>query len=103
MGQRAGWLGFVGKHDGSGRSSTIVFVDEVEPPDVATTWFVRTDPYAMICASPFFNEAVSVEPDASLRLAWNVVVADGAWDASAIESFIQSYGVDQRRTAGVRS
>jgi hypothetical protein len=103
MGEQAGWLGFVGTHDGSFRSSTVVFVDEAEPPEVATTWFVRTDPYAMICASPFFNEAVAVEVGASLRLGWKVIIADGAWDASKIEGFIRSHGVDQRRKVGVRS
>ena len=97
MGKQGEWLGFVGTHDGNIHASTVVFV-EVESPDVPTTWFVRTEPYAMICASPFFHEAVAVAADGELRLAWAVIVADGAWDAAAIERYIVAHGVDQRRT-----
>jgi hypothetical protein len=46
---------------------------------------------------------VAVEVGASLRLGWKVIIADGAWDASKIEGFIRSHGVDQRRKVGVRS
>ena len=60
MGERGRWLGFVGTHDGNGNASTVAFVDEEGMPDVPTTWFVRTEPYATICASPFFHEAVVV-------------------------------------------
>jgi hypothetical protein len=97
MGERGRWLGFVGTHDGTGNSSTVVFVDEADPTDMPTTWFVRTDPYATICAAPFFHEAVTVAPGESLRLAWAVIVADGAWDEAAIDKFIDAHAVDQRR------
>jgi hypothetical protein len=101
MGARGRWLGFVGKHDGNGNASTVVFVDEEGMPDVPTTWFVRTEPYATICASPFFHEAVVVPTDGSLRFAWAVIVADGAWNAATIEQFIKTHGVDQRRASRV--
>jgi hypothetical protein len=79
----------------------VVFVDEESMPDVPTTWFVRTEPYATICASPFFHEAVVVPADGSLRFAWAVIVADGAWDGGTIEQFIKTHGVDQRRRSRV--
>jgi hypothetical protein len=103
MGEQAGWLGFIGRHDGNSRASTVVFVDEAERPDVPTTWFVRTEPYAMICASPFFHEAVAVRAGGSLRLAWSIIVADGEWKAATIETFINAHGVDQRRIGAVRA
>jgi Methane oxygenase PmoA len=97
MGERGKWLGFVGRHDGSDSASTVVFVDEADAPQVPTTWFVRSEPYAIICASPFFHEAVAVPAHGSLRFAWSVIVADGAWGAEDIERFIAAHGVDRRR------
>jgi hypothetical protein len=99
MGEQGRWLGFVGKHDGNGNASTVVFVDEADPSDLPATWFVRTEPYATICAAPFFHEAVTVPVDGSLRFSWSVIVADGAWDGPAIERFIEAHGVDRRRPA----
>jgi hypothetical protein len=98
MGEQGAWLGFVGRHDGTGHESTVVFVEEAEP-DLPTTWFVRTEPYAIICASPFFHEAVDLAADASVRFSWAVIVADGGWEEATIERFIRTHGVDRRPLA----
>jgi hypothetical protein len=102
MGESGKWLAFIGRHDGTGRSSTIAVVDEAGVPQVPTKWFVRSEPYAMISAAPFFYEAATVAPGEQLRLGWSVIIADGAWDESGIEKYIASFGVDSRRgTNGV--
>jgi hypothetical protein len=95
MGQTGSWLGFVGRHDGNDRSATVVFVDQEGSLQQPVTWFVRTEPYAMICAAPFFDQEVSVPAGEDLRLANAVIVANGAWDEAAIEGFIKSRHLDQ--------
>jgi len=75
MGTRADWLGFAGRHDGHGRSSTVVFVSADDNPP--TQWFVRTEPFACLCPAPFFSTEVSIQPGTTLALTYAVVVADG--------------------------
>jgi len=77
MGIRADWMGFTGRHDEHGRSSTVLFVDAPDNPGRQTQWFVRSEPYACICPAPFFSAEVPVAPDATLHLRYAVVVADG--------------------------
>lgn len=77
MGVRAPWLGFTGRHDGHGRSSTLVFVDDAGNPGHPTQWFVRAEPFACVCPAPFFSTEVPVAPGDTLELRYAVVVADG--------------------------
>jgi Methane oxygenase PmoA len=78
MGTTARWLGFTGKHDGRGGSSSIVFVsDPAGPPD---RWFVRSEIYACICPAPFFDTEVELPPGEVLEFQYAVVIADGAAD-----------------------
>jgi hypothetical protein len=78
MGVRADWMGFTGRHDEHGRSSTVLFVDGPDNSGRPTQWFVRSEPYACLCPAPFFSAEVPVAADATLRLRYAVVVADGA-------------------------
>ncbi|MBV1849608.1 PmoA family protein [Catellatospora tritici] len=77
MGVRAPWLGFTGRHDGHGRSSTLVFVDAPDNADHPVQWFVRAEPFACVCPAPFFSEEVTMAPDSTLRLRYAVAIADG--------------------------
>lgn len=77
MGGRHPWLGFTGRHDGHGRSSTLVFVDAPGNPGHPVQWFVRSTPFACVCPAPFFSAETSLAPGASLRLRYAVLVADG--------------------------
>lgn len=79
MGVRAPWLAFRGRHDGSGRVSTLVFVDESAP-----RWFVRSTPFAAVCPAPFFDTEVPVGPGASLSYRYTVLIADGAPDPAEL-------------------
>lgn len=73
MGSRAPWLAYRGRHDGHGRTSTLVFV--AERP---VLWFVRATPFACVCPAPFFAAEVPVSPGETLRLTYAVVIADGS-------------------------
>ena len=75
-GQRAAWMGFCGRHDGTGDASSIVLVD----PDATPQWFVRSEDWAGVCPAPFFSTETPFEPDAVLRFRYAVVVADGESD-----------------------
>jgi hypothetical protein len=84
MGRRGPWLAYVGRHDGHGRASTLVFRDDEanRPGGGAVRWFVRTDAYACVCPAPFFSEAYPLAPGAPLTLRYDVLVADGARNAA---------------------
>ncbi|MFL6118912.1 PmoA family protein [Actinophytocola sp.] len=78
MGTRAPWLAFRGRHDGTGRTSTLVFVDAPTNPGHPVEWFVRTTPFACVCPAPFFSAEVPVAPEETLTRTYSVVIADGA-------------------------
>ena len=78
MGSRAPWLAYRGRHDGHGRTSTLVFVDARTNPGHPTMWFVRATPFACVCPAPFFSAEVPVAQGETLRLSYAVAVADGA-------------------------
>ncbi|GAB3460259.1 DUF6807 domain-containing protein [Actinophytocola sediminis] len=79
MGVRAPWLGFVGRHDEHGGSSTLVFLAPDEPK-----WFVRSQPFAAVCPAPFFDREVIVDADQTLSCRYTVVIADDAPDPAAL-------------------
>jgi hypothetical protein len=79
-GTREPWLGFTGRHDGSGTSSTIVMVNDPANLNSPPQWFARTDDYACLCPAPFFSAEVPVAPGEVLRLRYAVVIADGSSD-----------------------
>lgn len=83
MGVRAPWLGYTGRHDGSGRDSTLLFVDDPQNVCYPSEWFVRTSVYACVCPAPFFSVEYPLEAGQDLTLAFDVLVADGALDADA--------------------
>ena len=79
-GIRAPWMGFSGRHDGSGGASTIVMVDDPGNVQHPPQWFARSEEFACLCPAPFFSEEHTVEPGATMVLRYGVVVADGASD-----------------------
>ena len=79
-GTRAPWMGFSGRHDGSGGASTVVMIDDPANVQHPPQWFARRDEFACLCPAPFFSEEHTVEPGETLTLRYGVVVADGASD-----------------------
>jgi hypothetical protein len=86
MGQAAPWIAFVGRHDGSGDSSTLLFVDHPENLRHPTQWFVRSTPYACVSAAFSFDRPYALPPDQGLLLRYRVVVADGALSRERLEA-----------------
>jgi hypothetical protein len=76
-GTRAEWFGFRGRHDETGRRSTIVMVDDRSNPRHPPEWFTRSEEFACLCPAPFFSEEMDVPHEATIRFRYAVVVAAG--------------------------
>jgi hypothetical protein len=81
MGCRAPWLAYAGRHDGHGGASTLLFADNPANFCFPCQWFVRSDVYACVCPAPFFSAEYELAHGCTLRLSFDVLVADGALDA----------------------
>ena len=79
-GIRSPWMGFSGRHDGTGTASTVVMVDHPGNVQHPPQWFARAEEFACLCPAPFFSEEHVVEAGATLDLRYGVVIADGASD-----------------------
>ena len=76
-GTRAEWFAFRGKHDESGRASTIVMVDDPANPHHPPQWFTRSKEFACLNPAPFFSEELSAEPGGTISFRYAVVIAAG--------------------------
>ncbi|WP_049574697.1 PmoA family protein [Streptomyces sp. SBT349] len=86
------WLGFVSGHDDTDGHSTLVFAhapenaaeDAIHP----SHWFVRADPIPSVAFSWAFHEEFELAPERSFSFRYRVVIADGAWDAERIGTYL---------------
>jgi hypothetical protein len=78
MGWRGSWMAYTSRHDSGGRASTLLFRDFPGNPGYPSQWFVRSSPYACMCPSPFFSNALTLAAGESITLRYGVAVADGA-------------------------
>jgi hypothetical protein len=92
MGCRAPWLAYVGRHDGHGGASTLLFADSPANFCFPCQWFVRSDVYACVCPAPFFSAEYQLADGCSLRLGFDLVVADGALDAGRCAALASGLG-----------
>jgi hypothetical protein len=76
-GTRAEWFAFRGRHDGTGRSSTLLIVDDAANPRHPPQWFTRSAEFACLNPAPFFSEEVVVGHGSTIRFRYAVVVASG--------------------------
>ncbi|GAA2044379.1 PmoA family protein [Agromyces tropicus] len=79
-GTRAPWMGFTGRHDGTGSASTVVMVDDPANLQHPPQWFARSEEFACLCPAPFFSEEHEIGPGEAMSLRYGVVIADGAAD-----------------------
>ncbi|HEX9336317.1 MAG TPA: PmoA family protein [Pseudonocardiaceae bacterium] len=91
MGERGTWLAFTGRHDETLAASTLLFLDHPSNADHPPHWFVRTEPIPVVNPSLAFFEPTELADGDVLRLAYRVVVADGAWDAERIEKHLAAH------------
>ena len=91
MGQAAPWLAYVGRHDGTGDTSTVLFLDHPGNPRFPNKWFVRNDPYAAVACAFAFDEEYVLEPGQELVLRYRVALADGGWSRERIEAYAQAH------------
>ncbi|MEU4251575.1 PmoA family protein [Amycolatopsis sp. NPDC026612] len=89
MGKEAPWLAYVGHHDEVDRSSTLLFLDH--PGNEVTRWFVRATPFPAVNPSFAFFDELGLAPGGTLNLRYRVVVADGAWDRTRLESYVEGH------------
>ncbi|TNC26490.1 DUF6807 domain-containing protein [Amycolatopsis alkalitolerans] len=82
MGCTAPWLGFVGRHDGAGVGSTVVFSDHPSNYCYPTKWFVRAGMYAVVCPAPFYDTEREMPPGETLSLRYDVLIADDVRDVA---------------------
>ena len=88
MGHAAPWLAFIGAHDGTGDTSTILFMDHPSNPRFPTKWFVRNDPYACVSCSFMFDEEYVLPAGEALALRYRIVLGHGAWSRARIEDYV---------------
>lgn len=87
MGQRSPWLAYVGRHDESADSTTMLFLDSPQSVRFPTQWFVRNTVTMAAFAWMFDREYIQA-PDEILHLAHHIIIADGAWNRETIEKFV---------------
>ena len=101
-GIRSPWMGFTGRHDGSGGASTIVMVDDPGNVQHPTQWFARSEEFACLCPAPFFSEEHEVAPGDTLVLRYGVVIADGAGDPERAAALAATAGAAMAELLGPR-
>ncbi len=92
MGWRGPWLGFAGKHDGHGRASTLVFRDFPGNFSFPSQWFVRSGMFACLCPAPFFSEEFGIAEGSSVKLRYDVAIADGGLGIEACGRLAERMG-----------
>jgi hypothetical protein len=96
MGRTSPWLAYVGRHDETGRESTVLFLDSPANARFPCKWFVRNDPYACASCSFAFDEEYALEAGGELALDYRVVLGDGRWSRARIEEYVDG----RRRLVG---
>jgi len=91
MGQQATWLAYIGHHDGTGNTSTLVFLDHPSNLRYPNPWFVRQTPYACASFAFMFDEVYEFQADETLALRYRILIATGGWDAKQIETLATAW------------
>ncbi|RRO20407.1 oxidoreductase [Saccharopolyspora rhizosphaerae] len=88
MGTGAPWLAFTGLHDGTDHSSTLLFLDHPDNPVTDRRWFVRSRPFPAVNPSLAFHRPLDLADGDVLRLAYRVLVFDGARTRQHLEAVV---------------
>ena len=88
MGQPGAWLAYAGRHDGTGDSSTMIFLDHPTNLRYPNKWFVRETPFACASFAFMFDEEYVLAPQETLSLRYRIVIADGVHTRPQIERYV---------------
>lgn len=83
-GTRAEWFAFRGVHDGTGRRSTVLMVDDGANPRHPPQWFARSEEFACLNPAPFFSEELDLPDGGTVRFRYAVVISTGDEDAKKL-------------------
>ena len=89
MGAASPWLAYVGEHDEVDHHSTLLFLDHPANNVPSGRWFVRSTPFPAVNPSLAFFEPLLLPAGDALSVRYRVVIADGAWDRDALESYVR--------------
>lgn len=89
MGKTSPWLAFFGTHDGSGDTSTLVFIDSPSNPRYPTKWFARHGFAPLVSFAFTFDEEYHLADGAELALSHHILIADGTRTTEQIEGFVE--------------
>lgn len=92
MGERASWLAYCGRHDGSGDRSTLVFLDHPSSLRHPTQWFMRRDPFACAAFAWMFDEIYPLQPGETIRMRYRILIANRGMDADEIAPLAEKWG-----------
>ena len=90
MGKTSPWLAFFGEHDGSGDTSTLVFIDSPSNPRHPTKWFARNRYAALVSFAFMFDAEYYLADQEELVLLYRVLIADGTWTAQQIDGVVET-------------
>ena len=90
MGKTSPWLAFSGKHDGSGDTGTLVFIDSPSNPRYPTKWFARNGYAALVSFAFMFDVEYCLADQEDLVLLYRVLIADGVWTTQQIEGVVEA-------------
>lgn len=95
MGERARWLAYQGRHDGTLRHSTLVFVDHPGNPRHPTKWFVRREPFPAVSFATTFHETLTIPENGLFTARYDMVVATGELSAERISALAATAATTQ--------
>jgi hypothetical protein len=79
-GRREPWMAYVGVHDDTTATSTVLMVDDDANPHHPPQWFARTEEFACLNPAPFFSQELEIADGESVRFRYGVGIADGGGD-----------------------
>jgi len=86
MGERAAWLHYTGKLDGTAQAVSVALFDHPANPRHPTHFFVRNDPYGVINPAFCWDEEYTLEPGRTLKLRYGVWVRRGGEDLERVRA-----------------
>lgn len=91
MGERAAWLNYTGKLDGTAHEVSVAFFDHPTNPRHPTHFFVRNDPFGVINPAFCWDEEYTLEPGHTLKLRYGVWVRRGDEDLGRVQAVYREW------------